>query len=242
MVVRQPERTHVVGIDRQSPGYGAIARIDAIGDSLAPFGDPRRSRRRRSLPPFQGGAAGYIGYDLGRTLERMPASRYDDLAISRRAVRPLRLGDRVGSRRVEAWLISTGHAGRPHRPAERGRADASAIWGAVLTLSGPHAARRRHATDRRGPPRRHGALSSGASGCVGATAQDAAVVVSPRRATLRPCRTCATTSSPATSSRPTFRNASKRRSPSRRGRSTGVCEPEPGALRGIPRLCRTSPS
>jgi para-aminobenzoate synthetase component 1 len=33
------------------------------------------------LPPFQGGAAGYIGYDYGAVLERVPATRYDDLAL-----------------------------------------------------------------------------------------------------------------------------------------------------------------
>ena len=32
-------------------------------------------------PPFQCGAAGYIGYDWGATLERLPAPRYDDLGI-----------------------------------------------------------------------------------------------------------------------------------------------------------------
>jgi para-aminobenzoate synthetase component 1 len=33
------------------------------------------------LPPFQGGVAGYIGYDYGAVLERIPATRYDDLAL-----------------------------------------------------------------------------------------------------------------------------------------------------------------
>ena len=33
------------------------------------------------LPPFQGGVAGYIGYDYGAVLERVPATRYDDLAL-----------------------------------------------------------------------------------------------------------------------------------------------------------------
>ncbi len=33
------------------------------------------------LPPFQGGAAGYIGYDYGAVLERLPPTRYDDLAL-----------------------------------------------------------------------------------------------------------------------------------------------------------------
>ncbi len=33
------------------------------------------------LPPFQGGAAGYIGYDYGARLERLPSPRYDDLDV-----------------------------------------------------------------------------------------------------------------------------------------------------------------
>jgi para-aminobenzoate synthetase component I len=33
------------------------------------------------LPPFQGGAAGYIGYDYGAVLERIPPTRYDDLGL-----------------------------------------------------------------------------------------------------------------------------------------------------------------
>ncbi|HWZ59517.1 MAG TPA: aminodeoxychorismate synthase component I [Gemmatimonadaceae bacterium] len=33
------------------------------------------------LPPFQCGAAGYIGYDWGATLERLPRPTYDDLNI-----------------------------------------------------------------------------------------------------------------------------------------------------------------
>jgi para-aminobenzoate synthetase component 1 len=33
------------------------------------------------LPPFQGGAAGYLAYDWGRALERLPAPAYDDLQI-----------------------------------------------------------------------------------------------------------------------------------------------------------------
>ncbi|MDP9380839.1 MAG: aminodeoxychorismate synthase component I [Chloroflexota bacterium] len=33
------------------------------------------------LPPFQGGVAGYFGYDLGRHLERVPATAVDDLRL-----------------------------------------------------------------------------------------------------------------------------------------------------------------
>jgi para-aminobenzoate synthetase component I len=60
------------------------------------------------LPPFQGGIAGYVGYDWGAVLERLPAARHDDLAVP-----DVMLGlydwviawdHRVGT----AWLISTG--------------------------------------------------------------------------------------------------------------------------------------
>ena len=43
----------------------------------------RRHRVERSpgLPPFQGGALGYWGYDLGRHLERIPSLAEDDLGL-----------------------------------------------------------------------------------------------------------------------------------------------------------------
>jgi para-aminobenzoate synthetase component 1 len=60
------------------------------------------------LPPFQGGLAGYIGYDWGARLERLPAPRYDDLSIP-----DLMLGlfDWViawDHRQGTTWLLSTG--------------------------------------------------------------------------------------------------------------------------------------
>jgi para-aminobenzoate synthetase component 1 len=76
----------------------------AVRELLAPFAaDPVAG-----LPPFQGGAAGYIGYDYGAVLERLPASRYDDLAI---ADVMLGLYDWViaWDHRVRtAWIVSTG--------------------------------------------------------------------------------------------------------------------------------------
>ena len=60
------------------------------------------------LPPFQGGAAGYLGYDWGRTLERIPESRHDDLALPDAV---LGLFDWVlawDHQTTRAWLISTG--------------------------------------------------------------------------------------------------------------------------------------
>jgi para-aminobenzoate synthetase component I len=86
----------------QSTGAGDA--LDAVRARLAPHtADPVSG-----LPPFQGGVAGYIGYDWGLSLERLPAPRYDDLALP-----DVVLGvydwvlawDHVASR---AWLISTG--------------------------------------------------------------------------------------------------------------------------------------
>jgi para-aminobenzoate synthetase component I len=60
------------------------------------------------LPPFQGGLAGYIGYDWGAVLERLPRARYDDLAIPDVI---LGLYDWViawDHRLGAVWLISTG--------------------------------------------------------------------------------------------------------------------------------------
>jgi para-aminobenzoate synthetase component I len=60
------------------------------------------------LPPFQGGAAGYIAYDWGSVLERLPAPHYDDLAIPD-VVFPIYdwviAWDHLERR---AWIISTG--------------------------------------------------------------------------------------------------------------------------------------
>jgi para-aminobenzoate synthetase component 1 len=92
--------------------------LATIRDLLAPFAaDPVAG-----LPPFQGGAAGYVGYDYGAVLERLPAARYDDLAIPDLV---LGLYDWViaWDHRLEtAWIVSTG---LPETGAARGaRAEA----------------------------------------------------------------------------------------------------------------------
>jgi para-aminobenzoate synthetase component 1 len=79
------------------------------------------------LPPFQGGAAGYVGYDWGLTLERLPAPRYDDLGLD-----DVVLGlydwviawDHAASK---AWLISTGLPESDAKARQR-RAEDRADW------------------------------------------------------------------------------------------------------------------
>src|SRR5262249_29658112 len=78
--------------------------LDAVRMLLAPLA----SAAVPGLPPFQGGAAGYVAYDWGRVLERVPAPRRDDLGLP-----DVTIGiydwvlawDHEASR---AWLISTG--------------------------------------------------------------------------------------------------------------------------------------
>jgi para-aminobenzoate synthetase component 1 len=78
--------------------------LGAIRDALAPFA----AEPVAGLPPFQAGAAGYVAYDWGRVLERLPSPKYDDLLLD-----DVVLGiydwviawDHADSR---AWLISTG--------------------------------------------------------------------------------------------------------------------------------------
>ncbi|HEX6435126.1 MAG TPA: aminodeoxychorismate synthase component I [Gemmatimonadales bacterium] len=79
------------------------------------------------VPPFQGGLAGYIGYDWGAVLERLPATRYDDLRIPDVT---LGLYDWViawDHLQGLAWLISTGLPESGEAQARRARARASLV-------------------------------------------------------------------------------------------------------------------
>ena len=122
------------------------------------------------LPPFQGGAAGYIGYDYGAVLERLPAPRYDDLAIP-----DVMLGlydwviawdHRLGT----AWLVSTG---LPETGAARERAGAGAARdgaGAAARPARPAPRVSRRQRRWRHRDRRLGARPTRCSGVEGAEA------------------------------------------------------------------------
>jgi para-aminobenzoate synthetase component 1 len=71
------------------------------------------------LPPFQGGAAGYIAYDWGSVLERLPAPRFDDLGLADVVFAVYDWVLAWDHESARAWLISTG---LPElTPAARGR-------------------------------------------------------------------------------------------------------------------------
>jgi len=70
--------------------------------------DAHRADPVPGLPPFQGGIAGYLAYDYGAVLERLPVPRHDDLNLPDAV---LGLYDWViawDHAAGRAWLVSTG--------------------------------------------------------------------------------------------------------------------------------------
>ena len=59
--------------DAVRPGHDPLAAGEALLDAW-------RAPRVEGLPPFQGGLAGYLGYEYGRALERMPVPPHDPAA------------------------------------------------------------------------------------------------------------------------------------------------------------------
>jgi len=60
------------------------------------------------LPPFQGGAAGLLSYDLGRSLERVPPPRHDEFALPALTVGLYDVVLAIDHQEDRAWIISQG--------------------------------------------------------------------------------------------------------------------------------------
>jgi len=100
-----------------TPTHGS----DALGELAAGLAG-LASRTVEGLPPFQGGAAGLFGYELGRSLERLPRPRFDEFHLPAMAVGlyDVVVGfDRLAGR---AWIFSQG---LPERDPARRRRRAS---------------------------------------------------------------------------------------------------------------------
>ncbi len=80
-----------------------------------------RLEPRTDLPPFQGGAAGFLSYDLCHALERLPSPRYDDLALPDLCVGLYDWTLAWDHPADRCWLISTGLPEQGRRRAERAR-------------------------------------------------------------------------------------------------------------------------
>ena len=114
--------------------------LQAVGAMLA----PHAAEPLQGLPPFQGGAAGYLAYDWGRVLERLPEPRHDDLALPDVVIGVydwVLAWDHDASR---TWLVSTGLPAtslpaRARRAADR----AAAVRGRLFADSAPAPVTRR---------------------------------------------------------------------------------------------------
>ena len=60
------------------------------------------------LPPFQGGAAGLLGYDLNRSLEQIPSPRFSEFDVPTLAVGIYDVVLSFDHLQDRAWLVSTG--------------------------------------------------------------------------------------------------------------------------------------
>ncbi|MEK6248848.1 MAG: hypothetical protein N2C12_11765, partial [Planctomycetales bacterium] len=87
-------------------------RIERTSSFSDPFSEVDRLWRTYptetspGLPPFQGGLAGLFGYDLARSLERLPASKMDDLPTPSLALGCYDVVIAVDHGQGECWIIS----------------------------------------------------------------------------------------------------------------------------------------
>src|SRR5215469_9813401 len=96
-------------------GPDALATLD---ERLAPY----HSASLSDLPPFQGGAAGLISYDLGRQLERLPTPRIDEFQVPALAFGFYDVVLAWDHERERAWILSHGWPERGEARIGRARA------------------------------------------------------------------------------------------------------------------------
>lgn len=64
-----------------------------------------------NLPPFQGGAVGYFGYELAQHLERVPMARHDEMQFPDLVIGFHDVVIAVDHQQKRAWVISSGFSG-----------------------------------------------------------------------------------------------------------------------------------
>jgi para-aminobenzoate synthetase component 1 len=105
-----------------------------LGARLASFTSPHVPE----LPPFQGGAAGLFGYELGRTLEKLPAARWDEFQWPPLAIGLYDVVLAYDHEQDRAWLVSQGWPETD--PVRRRRRAASRLEEMAALLQSPPAA------------------------------------------------------------------------------------------------------
>jgi para-aminobenzoate synthetase component 1 len=81
--------------------------LAVLGERMAPY-SAASACRRPDLPPFRGGAAGLLGYELGRSLEVVPAAAYDEFGVPALAIGLYDVVVAFDHMTDRAWIISQG--------------------------------------------------------------------------------------------------------------------------------------
>jgi len=105
-IVVRAKGTRIEIVDRVQNTTTTVAgnALDVVRAILDPF----KAAPVEGLPPFQGGVAGFIAYDWGHTLERLPAPRFDDIGLPDFVLGVFDWVVAWDHAASKAWLISTG--------------------------------------------------------------------------------------------------------------------------------------
>ncbi|WP_050400030.1 aminodeoxychorismate synthase component I [Bradyrhizobium embrapense] len=97
---------------------------EALRELLARY----KEAHRPDLPPFQGGAAGFLAYDLNRTLEELPAPSIAGLGLPQSILHFYDVVISFDHRDQKCWIVSTGWPEQEStRRAERARRRADEV-------------------------------------------------------------------------------------------------------------------
>ncbi len=133
----EPFSTYMVADGRASCNGEALAGDPwrALGSLLAKY----REEHRPDLPPFQGGAAGFLAYELNRTVERLPAPAAPGQGLPQSVLHFYDVVISFDHRDDKCWIVSTGWPEQdPARRRERARRRADEF---VARLAAPRTSR-----------------------------------------------------------------------------------------------------
>ena len=183
------------------------------------------------LPPFQGGAAGLLSYDLGRSLERVPAAAVDEFGVPALAMGLYDVVVAFDHLAGRAWIVSQGLP--ETEPARRHRRAAERLAQMRGWLSGDGGHRGTAASEARAPwPASRDIAGASCRPSMKLPACPALPAISRSKAIWKPSSGRSTTFMPATSFRLTFRNACWHLPGTMPLRFTGGCGLQPGPMAG----------
>ncbi|MEZ6110025.1 MAG: aminodeoxychorismate synthase component I [Pirellulaceae bacterium] len=114
-----------------------------VGDPLEQLAarlEPYHTDSLPALPPFQGGAAGLLGYELGRSFERLPSPRFDEFGTPALSLGLYDVVVAFDHQAERAWLVSQGFPALNARLRERRARERLHLFRAWLTEANDAAA------------------------------------------------------------------------------------------------------